>query len=401
MAMVQPRNLTAADADTEYLTGGFQNRMLLALESRLPNEIDWALGKFCRLSYSSDYFHLQSVPGLMEALVDICEEFLDSSLSRVSLATSSALTTTTTTTTSSSTAASASSSTTTTTARETQSMVTLQLFAGYDQAAMQERATLICQCLYNLTTAQTNFRYLSSHPAMHRLLFRGISLPPLSCFVEIRRICLDTLQSIALATRGVVGTGGAQTLVVPLQKMLFDNDRHVVVSALYALQKVSHLELNEAALDVHGDDTVLAYLFSLLCAAAPAADEEMVTAVLDYLYQLSLVSNSLAAQIGRAAQTNPVRILLRFLAWGSDDESNSPNGPINSEPLGIPLTACLLMRNLARSPANDQAFWSTADDIVLAATKYPRLSAYILQITDAHATARAHQDARLLALGLL
>jgi hypothetical protein len=58
----------------KYLSGGFSNRLTLAIKSTLPNEQDWALNKLIKLTYQHQ-FYIGYLPGLPEALLDLSEDF--------------------------------------------------------------------------------------------------------------------------------------------------------------------------------------------------------------------------------------------------------------------------------------------------------------------------------------
>ncbi|KNE69270.1 hypothetical protein AMAG_13652 [Allomyces macrogynus ATCC 38327] len=67
---------TSIEEIASLLKGGYHNRILLALNSTLPNEIDWALSTLCYISHVADHFHLLTIPGLVEVLLDMAEEYL-------------------------------------------------------------------------------------------------------------------------------------------------------------------------------------------------------------------------------------------------------------------------------------------------------------------------------------
>jgi hypothetical protein len=49
----------------KYLQGGWQNRLILALRSNLPNEADWAFNKLIKLSFMH-FFFVGYLPGLYD-----------------------------------------------------------------------------------------------------------------------------------------------------------------------------------------------------------------------------------------------------------------------------------------------------------------------------------------------
>lgn len=62
----------------KFLSDGNQSRILLAIQSGLANEVEWALMKLLEFSYQcSPNFSLDLVPGLLDALLSLIEPFFD------------------------------------------------------------------------------------------------------------------------------------------------------------------------------------------------------------------------------------------------------------------------------------------------------------------------------------
>lgn len=60
----------------KYLFGSHKSKLLLALESNLPNELDWAYNKLIKLSFNCPInFHIGVVPGLIDAFIDHLQPF--------------------------------------------------------------------------------------------------------------------------------------------------------------------------------------------------------------------------------------------------------------------------------------------------------------------------------------
>jgi hypothetical protein len=76
----------------KYLYGVHKSRILLALQSGLPNEIDWAYNLLVKLSFNCpDNFHIGSLPGLFDCFLDPLDYFfskLDLNLSSINFETS-------------------------------------------------------------------------------------------------------------------------------------------------------------------------------------------------------------------------------------------------------------------------------------------------------------------------
>ncbi|KAJ3020877.1 AT-rich interactive domain-containing protein 2 [Thoreauomyces humboldtii] len=55
--------------DEKYLHGAWQNRLMLAIASKLPNEVDWAFSKLIKLSFSKN-FYLGILPNILDEILD-------------------------------------------------------------------------------------------------------------------------------------------------------------------------------------------------------------------------------------------------------------------------------------------------------------------------------------------
>ncbi|ORZ36712.1 hypothetical protein BCR44DRAFT_41323 [Catenaria anguillulae PL171] len=77
MAMGAPMLASAFEPpppELVYFHGGYHNRLLLALQSTLPNEIDWALSILLKASAIEDReIHLIAVPGLVDTLISMLD----------------------------------------------------------------------------------------------------------------------------------------------------------------------------------------------------------------------------------------------------------------------------------------------------------------------------------------
>ena len=52
--------------------------MLLALQSKLPNEVDWAYNKLVKISFNCpDNFHIGAIPGLLECILETLDAFFN------------------------------------------------------------------------------------------------------------------------------------------------------------------------------------------------------------------------------------------------------------------------------------------------------------------------------------
>ncbi|KAJ1500009.1 Chromatin structure-remodeling complex protein rsc9 [Coelomomyces lativittatus] len=267
--------------DNEFTQGGFENRILLALKSNLPNEIDWALAKLCSISYTNDRFHLQSIPGLLEALMHICFTFAEQCSSDLN-----------------------------------------DLVVSKEDLVHQTRATLILHALRNFSFVQTNFRYLTS---ARGFLLQMLTLPDLGKTLELKLMALDILENVAFMLK-LEPNPQDIALLSHLHSLVLHSDRAFVLGSLRTLCRLALLEANEPMFLTH----LPIQLVHHVCQWLPLlhVDEELVHRALDYLYQFTLMSPGLTNQIAEAL--TPTQLQLIFLCVGYKCPSSralEPNDP--------------------------------------------------------------------------
>ncbi|KAG0199446.1 Chromatin structure-remodeling complex protein rsc9 [Mortierella sp. GBA30] len=259
-----------------YIDGGHQNRILLALKSELPNEIDWAFSRLISLSFEWNEFSLNMIPGLMNELLTFAQPFFDwwSTLE----------------------------------SKEIEELLEEDLLAMSETHNM-ERILQVFHILRNLSFLDHNAIILTEHSAFRKMLQQGLSMPSSTQLDELRIYCLDTLESLSIH---ITLRSKFDVYLRELHKLLHTSDKALILGSLRALTRLAANEHNEKILsDI--DPEIIERISQLLL----IQDEELIGATLDYLYQFSSFHGDTAVQIAKNFPGNIVSALVRFLSWGS------------------------------------------------------------------------------------
>ncbi|RKP04947.1 hypothetical protein THASP1DRAFT_33231 [Thamnocephalis sphaerospora] len=269
---------------TRQLYGsGPQSRLLLALKSHLPNEIDWAFNTLIRLSHQShEPFDISLIPELLDIMLQLVPplHFVEH-------------------------------------ASNTQG-TTHHAATPIGQPRRAEDTERILQVLHilrNLSFLGANKSVLAFNARCKELLRAGIALPATDTNVEIRQYCLDTVENIS--TRMVLRSP-RDSLYALLQAELFGADRQGILTAVRALTRLAMNEQNLRALS-----NINKRLLHRIWEMTLVPDEELVAAVLDYLYQYTGVFEELATQLPRIVDGDVVRRLVQLLVWSSPAEQRA------------------------------------------------------------------------------
>ncbi|KAI9141591.1 hypothetical protein BKA69DRAFT_382711 [Paraphysoderma sedebokerense] len=274
--------------DTEYTDGGYSNRILLALESQLPNEVDWALKKLLSITFTSDRFQFSVIPGLLDLLIEMMNDYIDKEMKHIKKMStqSNGL------------------------AHEASplSLASEEIFHAYQSREERERVFLISAILWNSSFAVDNIRIFVCFPPLKELIVKALSLPSSSSYLEIKLSLLDVMDNIAFCFKL---TPKDDPLIPVLNKLVFDNDRGLILGAIRTLVRLAIIESNDQALKSTLDPKIVPRMYQLLL----LPDEEIVASVLDYFYQYSLLSTAISTQFAELAPSNPVKILMKFLGY--------------------------------------------------------------------------------------
>ncbi|ORY06809.1 hypothetical protein K493DRAFT_332956 [Basidiobolus meristosporus CBS 931.73] len=260
-----------ANEDAEIHTEpGPQNRILLALKSTLPNEIDWAFNNLIILSYRcDDTFRIDSIPGLLDVL-----------LSHFNL-----------------------------NADQTNFD---DFFNTTTNDIWMERSLQIAHITRNLSFLGHNAQCLASHDALLEVLTKGIELPSSSKKIELRQLCLDTFENLSPF---ILLKNRSARFIKPLKHLLYTTDKALILGSIHSLTRFALNEANESILSVV-DDKLIQRMFDLLL----VKDEELVEAVMEYLYCYSNLSSKTSLELVRHMPKSSINILIKCLTWNLDPE---------------------------------------------------------------------------------
>ncbi|KAF9973698.1 Chromatin structure-remodeling complex protein rsc9 [Actinomortierella ambigua] len=266
-----------------FIEGGHQNRILLALRSELPNEVDWAFNKLIALSFEWHEFSLNMVPGLLEELLTFVQPLFG----------------------------------------WIQSVETRQLedLSEDDVAALNdnfnlERVLQVFHVIRNVSFLEHNTRSLSEVAALRKMLQQGLNLPSIGQLGELRVYCLETLESLS---EHIILRTKFDLYLQQLHGLIASNDRTLILGGLRSLIRLASNEHNERILGDIDPDVILRISQLLLI-----KDEELVGTALDYLYQYSSFNGETPIQIAKNFPGNIVSMLVGFLSWGSPKSLPGP-----------------------------------------------------------------------------
>lgn len=251
-----------------YIDYEFRTRMLFALESNLPNEVDWAFNTLIKFSYASENFNLDFIPTLIDLLLSFIGDFFE----------------------------------------EIEETVNCDMVSKLQQERY-ERVLQVFHILRNFSFLEMNIRRLASHEQLRGLLMKGISLEPSSHYGELSRQCLDIMENMAPQVTLVNRTDLYLTIMTQL---LFSNDRAFILGAIRALTRVAVTEANERILS-HADPRVIERMAQFLL----VDDEKLEAATLEYLYQYSSLRGDFSTQLIEHYPGNLIGLLTGFLSYKS------------------------------------------------------------------------------------
>ncbi|KAF9914390.1 Chromatin structure-remodeling complex protein rsc9 [Lobosporangium transversale] len=274
--VVQPALRPSNFLEGYYIDGGHQNRILLALKSELPNEIDWAFSRLISLSFEWNEFSLNMIPGLLNELLSFAQPFFDWWTSLDS--------------------------------KENEVAMDEDLLSISGTHNM-ERILQVFHILRNLSFLDQNVIILTEHVAFRKMLQQGLSMPSSTQLNELRIYCLDTLECLSIH---ITLRSKFDPYLRELHRLLQTNDKAMILGSLRALTRLAANEHNEKILsDI--DPEIIDRISQLLL----IQDEELIGATLDYLYQFSSFHGDAAVQIAKNYPGNIISVLVQFLSWGS------------------------------------------------------------------------------------
>ncbi|KAI8378016.1 uncharacterized protein BYT42DRAFT_614646 [Radiomyces spectabilis] len=279
-----------------FMDEEFRTRILLALKSCLPNEIDWAFNTLVKFSYASENFSLDFMPVLVDLLLGFTDPFFEKHIEPAVANPKSP------------------------------GEIDPVIFSSKKDQEMLERVLQVFHILRNFSFLEINIRRLAHHEKLRHLLMLGIALPPSSPYVELTRHCLDILENIA--PQVTVSSPNDSYLTV-MTYLLFTNDRALILGSIRSLTRVAVTEFNERVLGI-ANSAIIGRMAQFLL----LDDEELAAATLEYLYQYSGLRGNFAAQLVKEYPGNLIGLLTGYLSYKST--LLPPSGSLTGTIHGIP-----------------------------------------------------------------
>ncbi|KAI9010843.1 hypothetical protein CLU79DRAFT_772916 [Phycomyces nitens] len=281
-----------------FMDEEFRTRILLALKSSLPNEVDWAFNTLIKFSFASENFSLDFMPVLLDLLLGFADPFFDRHVRFMLNGYEN-------------------------TEEERQEDA---MFSTKEDQELFERVLQVFHILRNFSFLDINVRRLAHQEKLRQMLLLGITLPPNSQYAELTRHCLDILENIA--PQVIVNSPNHPFLTI-ISGLLFTNDRALILGAIRWLTRVAVTEINERVLGV-ANPSIVDRLAQLLL----VDDEELTAATLEYFYQYSGLHGDFSIQLVQLCPGNLIGLLVGFLSYKSSLVPVS--GSVNSTIHGIP-----------------------------------------------------------------
>ncbi|KAJ3145438.1 Chromatin structure-remodeling complex protein rsc9 [Geranomyces variabilis] len=291
--------------DEKYLYGAWQNRLLLAMASKLPNEVDWAFTKLVKLSYSKNFF-LGIVPGALEEMLDHAAPLFDTlELKRENG---------------------------TIEARPTLGN-NVAVFHSLERDNLIERVMQVFHVIRNLSFWPDNAMAFVKNHTLLMYIAKGIAVPPLSHYIEIKHYCLDLLENLSPY---LILQGKDDFFLAMLQQLIMEDDQALIIASTETLTRFCASEVNAKVL-LEADNAALVRRFLQLLLVP---DERMVSAVLDWFYEFSSLGSSACSLIVEAVGYNVLKLFIKFLAWQGFAKKPPAQGMTNPPGAsGLPHTA--------------------------------------------------------------
>ncbi|KAL0082340.1 C2H2-type zinc finger transcription factor [Phycomyces blakesleeanus] len=290
-----------------FMDEEFRTRILLALKSNLPNEVDWAFNTLIKFSFISENFSLDFMPVLLDLLLGFADPFFDRHVRFLMKDYNNNRDE----------------------AEEAEYEVERQddaMFSTKEDQELFERVLQVFHILRNFSFLDINVRRLAHQEKLRQMLLLGITLPPDSQYAELTRHCLDILENIA--PQVIVNSPNHPFLTI-ISGLLFTNDRALILGAIRWLTRVAVTEINERVLSV-ANPNIVDRLAQLLL----VDDEELTAATLEYFYQYSGLHGDFSIQLVQLCPGNLIGLLVGFLSYKSSLVPASAS--VNSTIHGIP-----------------------------------------------------------------
>lgn len=288
------------------MAGAWQSRIILALESNLPNEVDWAFNKLVILSFTQNFF-----VGILPTLLENLLLQTNSLFNELELNTSP--------------------NNFETSWKKNSSWKSE--FMNVEQSCILERNAQIFHILTNLSFIPENAIIFARDHTLVTLIAKAMALPEHEVFIEIKKYAFDLFENLAHL---MILRGRTDFYYACLKKALFGSDRALIIISIKSLIKLLTVPGNDKSL-VLMDKRELDRILELLL----VPDEELVMVIMEFLYNFSIL-NDARAKLASVPSFSIVRLLLKFVHWKGVEKVRKCNGifsNINSRPEDIGASA--------------------------------------------------------------
>ena len=246
-------------------------RVSRGLQSGLPDDVDFALNHLVRYSYEAgDNLRWNNIPGLIESLVD--------QLSKLS--------------------------------------PLLASFPLIDMEQMLEfpgNRVKMCRILdaalvlRNMSIYTSNAKYMATLPDLRSALVTGLTIPPKGLMIELNFYCLDIVEALSTWLK----LGENLKLCDILVQGLGSEDRTVLIASLRGITRLIYRDESNRVKDI--EEKLICRIIDLLL----LDDEELLLAVLDFLYQYTAVDDNIAVLMRLRDALGILKHLKRLLLHGA------------------------------------------------------------------------------------
>ncbi len=283
-------------------------RTLMALQSKIPNEQDYALHHLVKISHErGDKYKFEAFPGLAEALIEMVLEV--SSLFynvhwEISYEEDGA---------SSQPHCLNGMSGTADILQRIQSLQPLDTSDDMMTEEFNQKLTMINEAglvIRNMAMLEENADYLSRQYPLRDFLCIALNLPHRAAVVELQHYALDIAEQL---TRHW-SLDAEDPLYISLLRQLDGTDRGAILTALRAISRISmNLEENNRLKGVPISTVESISEWTLL------EDEELVHACLDFLYQFTAVIDNVELMLEQMHMGGLINQLVRLLLHGAKE----------------------------------------------------------------------------------